>query len=281
MRPLSWLRLLALASVVALAGCAALPSQVVRTESRAIAADAAATSLGRVQAASVPPGAAGLSGFRLLPGGDDALEARLTLIASAEKSVDVQYYLVADDGTGHRFLAALADAAARGVRVRLLVDDLHTIRADALFAALSTLPGVEVRLFNPLPARSGGFAARVALSAHEFGRINRRMHNKLLIADGSFAVTGGRNIADEYFGRGDDANFIDMDLLSSGPIVAAQAASFDEFWNSRHAYPAASLVRSDGAAVAAALQALRAAAATGAAAEDDERSLAADLARGR
>ena len=201
MRSLSWLRPFALATVVALGGCAVLPSHVERAESHAIA-DGARTTLGSVAAASVPPGAAELSGFRLLPDGDDALEARLSLIRSAEKSIDVQYYLIANDDTGRQFLAALADAAARGVRVRVLVDDLYTAREDALFAALSAQPGFEVRLFNPLPARSGGFAARVALSAHEFARINHRMHNKLLIADDSFAITGGRNIADEYFDRG-------------------------------------------------------------------------------
>ena len=286
MRPSSWLRLLAVATVVALGGCASLPSPVARPESHAIA-NVAGTTLGRVAAASVPPGAAGLSGFRLLPDGDDALEARLTLIRNAEASVDVQYYLIANDSTGRQFLGALLDAAARGVRVRVLVDDLYTARADELFAALSELPGFEVRLFNPLPARSGGFAARVALSAHQFARINHRMHNKLLIADGSFAVTGGRNIADEYFDRDDAANFIDMDLLSSGPVVAALSTQFDEFWNSPYAYPAPTLLRGEtpgkATRAASALTALRA----GAAAEPedqagpDQRSLAADLARGR
>ena len=282
MRALLWLRPFALAAVVALAGCAALPGHVERTESHAIA-DGARTTLGRVAAASVPAGAAGLSGFRLLPDGDDALEARLALIRGAEKSLDVQYYLIADDGTGRQFLAALADAAARGVRVRVLVDDLYTAREDALFAALSAQRGFEVRLFNPLPARSGGFAARVALSAHEFARINHRMHNKLLIADGSFAVTGGRNIADEYFDRGGSANFVDMDLLSSGPIVASLAALFDEFWNSPYAYPVQSLLRDEriGAGAAAALQALHAGAARDVeGAEAGQPSLAAELARG-
>ena len=284
MRIVPWLRPFALAAVVALAGCAALPGHVDRTESRAIA-DRATTMLGRVAAASVPADRAGLSGFRLLPDGDDALEARLALIRGAEKSVDVQYYLIADDGTGRQFLAALADAAARGVRVRVLVDDLYTAREDALFAALSAQRGFEVRLFNPLPARSGGFAARVAFSAHEFTRINHRMHNKLLIADGSFAVTGGRNIADEYFDRSGAANFVDMDLLSSGPIVASLAALFDQFWNSPYAYPVQSLLRDDpfaAARTAAALQVLHAGVARQPeSAEPGASSLAAELASGR
>ena len=286
MRAFSWLRLLVLAAALALAGCAALPGGVERTASTAIAADRA-TTLGRVAAASVAPAAEALSGFRLLADADDALEARLALIRSAESSIDVQYYLIANDSTGRQFLAALADAAARGVRVRVLVDDLYSARGDALFAALSNEPRFEVRLFNPLPARSGGFAARVALSAHEFTRINHRMHNKLLIADGSFAVTGGRNIADEYFDRSGTAHFIDVDLLSSGPVVASLAALFDAFWNSPWSYPAQSLVRSDDAGdaaarAAAALQALRApAAAHDDEAQSDATTLATEIARGR
>ena len=100
-------------------------------------------------------------------------------------------------------------------------------------------------MFNPLPVRGGGFAQRIVFSLHEFSRINHRMHNKLFIADGSFAVTGGRNIADAYFDRSGDANFIDsfidMDVLSSGPVVARLAAVFDAFWNSEVAYPIGSL----------------------------------------
>ena len=241
MQASAWFRLLAAATVVALAGCAALPGNVERRESHALATGPA-TTLGKVAAASAPADAAEHSGFRFLLDADDALEARLTPIRSAERSVDVQYYLIANDGTGRQFLAALAAAASRGVRVRVLVDDLYTAREDALFTALSALPVFEVRLFNPLPVRSGGFATRVALSSHQFARINRRMHNKLLIADGSFAITGGRNVADEYFDRG-WSNFIDVDLLSTGPVVATLAALFDAFWNSTWAYPASSLLR--------------------------------------
>jgi len=235
-------RMLVASLALALAACAGLPVPVERGESHAIV-DVAETSLARTAAASRPEDAGERSGFRLLPDGDEALEARLALIRRAEKSIDVQYYLIANDRTGRQFLAELAAAAARGVRVRLLVDDLNAIGQDALFAALAGEPGFQVRLFNPLPVRGGGFASRVAFSAHEFARINHRMHNKLLIADGSFAVSGGRNIANEYFDRGGSAHFIDMDLLSSGPVVTSLASLFDEFWNSPYAYPAESLMR--------------------------------------
>ena len=235
-------RLALLAAALVLAGCAALPSQVERPVSYA-RADAADSTLGRIATASTPNDDPALSGFRLLPDGDEALDARIALIRRAEKTVDVQYYLIANDRTGREFLRALDAAAARGVRVRILVDDLYATGEDALFAGLASHANVEVRLFNPLPVRGGSFATRLALSLHDFARINHRMHNKLFIADNSFAITGGRNIADEYFDRSGAANFIDMDLLSSGAVVAELAQVFDSFWNSPYVYPAQSLAR--------------------------------------
>lgn len=234
-------RAILLTVAVALGGCAVLPSHVERPVSSAMV-DTGATGLGRIAAASVADAAGERSAFRLLPDGAGALEARLALIERAERTIDVQYYLIASDDTGREFLRALSDAAARGVRVRVLVDDLYATGEDALLAGLATQANVEVRLFNPLPVRGGTFAQRLAFSLHQFSRINHRMHNKLFIADGSFAVTGGRNIADEYFDRSGQANFIDMDVLSTGPVVQALAAVFDRFWNSEHAYPVRSLV---------------------------------------
>ncbi|NUZ07830.1 phospholipase D-like domain-containing protein [Piscinibacter koreensis] len=227
--------------MLALAGCASLPSPVERPTSHALD-DVASTALARVAAASLPDGGDARSGFRLLASSADALDARIGLTRRAEKSLDVQYYLIASDATGLEFLGELRDAAARGVRVRLMIDDLYAGGQDALLAGLEALPNVEVRLFNPLPSRRGGVASRVLLSLHEFSRINRRMHNKLLIADNSFAVTGGRNVANEYFGRGAPANFIDMDVLASGPVVGELSAVFDRYWNSEQAYPARSVV---------------------------------------
>jgi len=232
-----------LAGVVALTGCAALPGQVDRPVSYA-QADTQDTGLARIAAASTPVADATRSGFRLLPDGEEAFAARLALIRRAEKSIDVQYYQIAADGTGRQFLDELAAAAARGVRVSVLVDDLSGTGTDALLASVAGHANVEVRLFNPLPVRGGSFARRLTLSLHDLPRINHRMHNKLFIADSSFAVTGGRNIGDEYFGRGRAANFIDMDLLSSGPIVAELATLFDRFWNSPYVYPVQSLVPS-------------------------------------
>ena len=227
---LAW-RAVLLTVAVALGGCAVLPSQVERPVSYA-RSDVADTRLAKIAAASTAAAAGPeVSGFRLLADGAEAFDARVALIRRAEKTLDVQYYVIANDATGREFLRELQAAAARGVRVRILVDDLYATGQDELFAGLAAHDNVEVRLFNPLPVRGGGFAQRIVFSLHQFSRINHRMHNKLFIADGSFAVTGGRNIADEYFGRSGDANFIDMDLLSTGPVVAELAAVFDGFWN--------------------------------------------------
>ncbi|HEX7437874.1 MAG TPA: phospholipase D family protein [Caldimonas sp.] len=226
---------------LALGGCASLPAGVHRPLSEA-RTDVAATRLAAIAAASTPDDARELSGFRLLPVGDQAFDARIALARRADKTLDVQYYLIAHDASGLQFLRELRDAAERGVRVRVLVDDLYAAGQDALLAGLAAHANVEVRLFNPLPVRGGSFGARVVLSMHEFSRINRRMHNKLFVADNVFAVSGGRNIADEYFGRSEPANFIDMDVLSSGPVVRELSAVFDRYWNSEHAYPVQSLV---------------------------------------
>ena len=231
-----------LAAALALGGCAVLPTGVERPVSHA-EAGAADSTLGRIAAASTPGDERALSGFRLLPDGDEAFDARIALAARAERTIDAQYYLIANDRSGREFLRALDAAAARGVRVRILVDDLYAAGEDSLFAGLASHANVEVRLFNPLAVRGGSFAARLALSLNDFARINHRMHNKLFIADDSFAITGGRNVADEYFGRSGGANFIDMDLLSSGAVVGQLSQVFDTFWNSPYVYPAESFAR--------------------------------------
>src|ERR1035438_8605907 len=186
-----------LSVLVGVAGCASLPPRVPAPPVPALT-DVADTLLGRVARASRAPGDPSLSGFRLLPEGETAFDARISLARRAQKSLDVQYYLIQDDDIGRQFLRELRDAARRGVRVRLLVDDLYTAGEDPLFAGLAAYQGVEVRLFNPLPSRAGSLGQRILFSLHEFGRINHRMHNKLFIADNSFAVSGGRNIAEEY-----------------------------------------------------------------------------------
>jgi len=228
-----------------LTGCASLPAKVERPLSVA-RTDVDHTRLAALAAEAVPPAAGARSGLRLLPAGDQAFEARIALARAAERSIDVQYYQIADDASGRAFLAALCEAAGRGVRVRVLLDDLQAAGQDTLLAGFAARPNVELRLFNPLPVREGSVGARVLFSAHQFSRINRRMHNKLFIADSSFAISGGRNIGDDYFGRSGPVNFIDMDVLSAGPVVRELAAVFDAYWNSRHAYPIEALALQNG-----------------------------------
>jgi putative cardiolipin synthase len=229
------------------AGCTSLPAAAPQAPGAALAASDD-TPLARLVAGSTPPQARDLSGLQLMADGVDALAVRLALARHAQRSLDVQYYQIADDDAGRQFLRALHDAARRGVRVRLLLDDLHAAELWPLLRAIETPGRLEVRLFNPLPARSGTPAQRVLGSLHEFGRINRRMHNKLFIADNSLAVMGGRNIGDEYFMRATHANFIDMDVLATGGVVRELSASFDAFWNHRLAYGLGALGGPGGAA---------------------------------
>lgn len=224
-----------LATSLALAGCGSLPRRTV-PEPVAVQGDLAATALARIARASRPAGSP--SGFRLLPQAGQAFEAREQLIARAEKTLDIQYYFIAADGSGHAFLRGLEAAAARGVRVRLLVDDLHTGDVDPELARLARLPGFEVRLFNPFCCARASVFTRFAASLSDLHRLDRRMHNKLLVADGALAIAGGRNIADEYFGRSPDYEFIDIDALLAGDIVAQLESVFLRYWQSDAAWPA-------------------------------------------
>ena len=224
----------AIGLLLLMAGCGNLPPNPPGPQSRALFAPQG-TLAGTVRASG--SAAPGMSGFRLLPVPSYALDARLALAARAERSLDLQYYELRADSTGLQLLAALAAAARRGVRVRLLVDDLHAGGEDCLFAALQKAGNLQVRLFNPFAARGHGMLWRFAASAADFRRLERRMHNKAFIADGVLAVAGGRNIADEYFLRAPDGNFLDLDMLVAGALVADLAASFDGYWNSAWAYP--------------------------------------------
>jgi cardiolipin synthase C len=231
--------LFVLIAVVWLSGCAGLAARPALARTQALV-DVSDTPLARAARASQKTSHGndqGWSGFRFLPEDEFAFNARIALIRRAQKSIDVQYYLIQNDTIGRSFLRELRDAAERGVRVRLLVDDLYAGGEDALFQGLAATPNAQVRIFNPLPSRAGEFETRLLFSLHEFGRINHRMHNKLLVADASFAISGGRNIANEYFMRSDEANFIDLDVLSSGPVVGDFSLAFDAYWNSEHAYP--------------------------------------------
>jgi len=185
--------LLLLASLILLQGCASLPPPAQRAQTHAIPASAGAE-LADLAAQSIPVGSP--SAFRPLPLSAWSMEARLTLVRHAKQSLDLQYYLLQNDMTGHTLLRAVRDAAQRGVRVRILVDDLYTAQSDRMLLAVEAYPNIEVRLFNPFPAGRTFAWSRWTFALADFARVNHRMHNKLLIADGAFAVAGGRNIAD-------------------------------------------------------------------------------------
>lgn len=218
-------------------GCSGLPRHQPGPVEQALQ-DVADTPLGRLASAATPAGQGGdpRSGFRLLFAGESAFNARIALAGRATRSLDVQYYMLAGDRTGRGFLRELRDAAQRGVRVRLLVDDLYAAGDEDLLAGLAAHTNVSVRLFNPLPVRLPSVGMRLLLSLPQLQRINHRMHNKLLIADNSLAVSGGRNVADEYFMNSREANFVDLDVLSAGPVVRELSAVFDRYWNSDRVY---------------------------------------------
>lgn len=186
----------------------------------------------------------GRSGFLLQPYGPNSFATRLELTRLATRSLDVQYYLLANDNTGRSLMRALRDAAARGVHVRVLLDDLYTVGEDQLLLGLASYPNVEIRLFNPFPGGRNGNITRFVASGLDFSRVNRRMHNKLFVADNSAAVFGGRNMSDAYVQNAGGLNFIDMDTFAAGPVVNSLSAQFDTYWNSEVVYPLGQIARS-------------------------------------
>lgn len=160
----------------------------------------------------------------------------------AGRTLDVQYYIWKPDLTGTLLVSELVEAAERGVRVRVLIDDLNAHNKDSVWAALNQHENAQVRLFNP--SHSRGRTLRRALEFLRRGfSLNRRMHNKAWIADGQVAIVGGRNIGDEYFGAAPEQNFLDADAVVAGPPVAEVSAIFDDFWNSRATVPLRKLVK--------------------------------------
>lgn len=229
-------RIILLVVCVALsASCASIDFDYPKTASTALH-DTANTSLGQKYRPEVARQPEGKAGFHLLDDGIEALAARLLLAEQAEKSIDLQYYLIKDDQVGRALLHALLRAADRGVRVRLLLDDVFTKGYDAGMATLERHPNFEIRIYNPF---NRGFAGRALGSVADFGRINRRMHNKSFTVDNQVTILGGRNIADEYFAARADANFGDLDVIGIGPVVQDVSDMFDLYWNHETALPVA------------------------------------------
>jgi cardiolipin synthase C len=222
-----------------LTGCATLPPPPDHRPEYAFAYPEQTTlgALARAAAEQHP----GKTGLVLLDTGYQAFLLRASLIEAAERSIDAQYYIWNSDFSGTYLARRMVLAADRGVRVRVLLDDINVKGRDSVIAALDRHPNIDVRIYNPQAVRDGpgklfGFAA-------DFRRLNRRMHNKTLVVDGALGIVGGRNIGDEYFDLRDDMNHRDRDVLAAGPPVREMSMGFDAYWNSPWSYPIGLLAR--------------------------------------
>lgn len=217
--------------LLALTGCVGIPFDYPKTESFAAPTDSD-TFLGRT-AENFRQRHGDLSGVVLLPDGLDALGIRMKLMEGAERTIDAQYFILKNDRAGALFVGKLLLAADRGVRVRLLIDDIFSYGIDEQLTLLNSHPNIEVRLFNPLSRQSFKYWSYLL----DFSRANRRMHNKSFTVDNSFSIVGGRNIGEEYFELKQDVLFDDYEVMITGPVVTDISDSFDNYWNSTLTVP--------------------------------------------
>ncbi|NRA98578.1 MAG: phospholipase D family protein [Rhodobacteraceae bacterium] len=220
-----------LCAAALLAGCTYVPFDAPRTKSELMPASRDSLTLGLEGITATR------SAFFTLEDGNDALGARLRMIENAQSSIDIKTFLIKPDLAGSLVSLELYAAANRGVRVRLLIDDVFTTTADDDIAALDAHPNIEIRMFNPASRRSPQFVGY----ALDFNRLNRRMHNKAFIVDGQAAIIGGRNIADEYYSIGQASEFADFDMFAAGPVVAPLAEGFQTYWDDPWSIPIAAL----------------------------------------
>ena len=236
------LRWFVMLSMVWMSACASLPDHVDRPISTALA-NPAQTRLGSVIAdRAKKAGTRNDSGFALVGNAELAFTSRMTLIKAAEKTLDIQYYAIFADKTTDRLFDALREAAARGVRIRILLDDFNTSGKNAQVLKLAFEKNMELRLFNPLPGGRSSLMLRIISNLNDVDRIQRRMHNKMFVADNALAITGGRNLGETYFGQSPGTNFVDIDVLAAGRIARDLSRSFDQYWNNPLAYPVQSLM---------------------------------------
>jgi len=223
-------------------GCASLPNEVQRPVSKALA-NPMQTRLGQlVQSRAAQAGTRNDSGFALVGNAELAFTSRMALIQAAQKTLDIQYYAIFADDTTERLFDALREAAGRGVRIRILLDDFNTSGKNAQVLKLAFEKNFELRLFNPLPGGRGSMVLRIVSNLKDVARMQRRMHNKIFVADNAVAITGGRNLGETYFGQGKGTNFVDIDVLAAGRIARDLSRSFDQYWNNPLAYPVQSLM---------------------------------------
>lgn len=223
------------ALLVTLAACSSMRSDYVKKPSTALAPAAVTPRAKNIAAqASDHPSE---SGFRLLTQSENALMSRIALADHAQRSIDLQYYIFNNDATGRLVMQHLVAAADRGVRIRLLIDDINLRDEIDVLNGLNKHPNIKVRLFNPFKTRDPSFLSKALQFAMDARRLNRRMHNKSFIVDNNVAVVGGRNIGDGYFSVSKDLHFRDLDLIAIGPVVQEASDAFDAYWNCDAAYP--------------------------------------------
>jgi len=223
--------------ILTLTGCASLPEEIKHPAEPLVTQPVSTLStLVDTHKAELEPekAQAAMSGVLQLDSGWDALAQRLALIETAEHSIDIQYYIWNSDVSGSYLASRLLAAADRGVNVRVMLDDINLNEREALLAVLDSHPQIDIRIFNPIPAR--GYTKWFNFMG-DFSRLNRRMHNKSFTVDGAVSIVGGRNIGDEYFDLSDHINFRDRDVLVSGSVVNDIQISFNQYWNSQWSYP--------------------------------------------
>ena len=224
--------------ITILAGCASLPEEIEHPteplDTQPVSSLSALIDSHRPQQTRPEQEQAGMNAVLLLDSGWNALAQRLALIETAEHSIDIQYYIWNSDASGSYLASRVLAAADRGVKVRVMLDDINLNEREDLLATLDRHPQIEIRIFNPIPTRG---LTKWLHFIGDFSRLNRRMHNKSFTVDGAMSIVGGRNIGDEYFDLSDDINFRDRDVLVSGPVVDDIQTGFGQYWNSRWSYP--------------------------------------------
>ena len=224
-----------------LGGCATLPPGAAYPKVASVAlAHPEETRSGR-QFSTAAHDHDGNSAYRIITVGVDGFLLRAQMIDAAERTLDLQYYIFRGDETGRLLTTALLRAADRGVRLRVLVDDGDTLPGDEQVLEMAAHPNIEVRVFNPFAYRGHHRLPRTVEFLLHKGRLDYRMHNKLLVADNSLALVGGRNVGNQYFQLDPESQFADDDVFAAGPIAAQLSATFDEYWNSALAIPAEAL----------------------------------------
>lgn len=220
--------------VVTLTGCASLPEEI-EHPTEPLVPKPSSTLSKLTDTYRLEKSTQEMSAIVLQDNGWDALAQRLALIETAEHNIDIQYYIWNSDASGRYLASRLIGAADRGVKVRVMLDDINLNERESLLAALDLHPQIEIRIFNPIPSRRG--FVKWLNFLNDFSRLNRRMHNKSFTVDGVLSIVGGRNIGDEYFDLSDEINFRDRDVLVMGKVVTDIQASYRGYWNSRWSYP--------------------------------------------